>query len=181
MKKHNEGYALPFVLVVLVVMCIIAVGIMDFSLRNLESQQSTIQRMEAKYEAAGQIEQIVAAMQTEVDGNAPEFVFTGSENFTGLLSFKIENGVLRVAASHEQDGGEQKLWIIAALKPEKAEGMTDTGILDEEGNKVLTIKDSGSVQYLWYEIVDLETAKLFLSEDVSNRYTPFPENGGVTP
>ena len=65
MKKHNEGYALPFVLVVLIVMCLIVVGIMDFSLRNLKSQQNTILRMEAKYEAAGQIEQIIATLENK--------------------------------------------------------------------------------------------------------------------
>ena len=45
MKKYNEGYALPFVLVVMIVLSIIAVSVMDFSLRNLQSESKTVQKM----------------------------------------------------------------------------------------------------------------------------------------
>ena len=176
MKKHNEGYALPFVLVVLVVMSLIAVGIMDFSLRNLESQQKTIQRIEAKYEAAGKIEKIVAAMQTNLDDSAPEFVFPGSNDLSDGFSFRIENGVLRIAVSHVQEEQEQNLWIIAALKPAEFKGMK-TGTEDDDGNKPLTIKNCGTVQYLWYEIVDEEMASRF----ISGQYIPFSMDGGNAP
>ena len=176
MKKHNEGYALPFVLVVLIVLCIIAVGIMDFSLRNLRSQQNTIQRMEAKYETAGKIEEIVAAMQTPVAQEAKGFVFEGSKSFSGQLSFGITEDVLRVAATHEQAEETEQLWIIVALR--SAGGIKNTVTLDSEENQKLTVKNSGTVQYLWYEIVDLETAQLF----VSGQYIPsFAMNGGNAP
>jgi len=165
MKKHDEGYALPFVLVVLVVLCIIAVAIMDTSLRNLEAQQSTIQRMQSKYEAAGRIEAITAAMQTPADDASEAFVFPGNKELPGNLSFQIIAGesFLRVAASHGPEEGEKDLWLIAALKPANLGGML-TGTETEEGNKItLTVKNCGSVQYLWYEVVDEDTAKQFLA------------------
>ena len=67
MKKHNEGYALPFVLVVMVVLTMVAVSILSFSLRNLQSQQASIDRMKAQYEAAGEIEKVVAVLDNDQD------------------------------------------------------------------------------------------------------------------
>lgn len=62
MKKHNEGYALPFVLVVITVLCLIALAISSVSLRNMQSQQASIQRMQDKYEAQGKIEIVIAQL-----------------------------------------------------------------------------------------------------------------------
>lgn len=62
MKKHNEGYALVLVLVVITVLCLVAMAMMAASLKNLQNQQSSIARMEAKYEAQGEIEKVVAKL-----------------------------------------------------------------------------------------------------------------------
>ena len=56
MKKHDEGYVLPLVLVVMIVMCLIATSLMSFSLQNLKSQQASIERMQDKYVAEGAVE-----------------------------------------------------------------------------------------------------------------------------
>lgn len=66
MKKHNEGYALALVLVVLVIVCLVAVSILSISLSNLKSQQASIARMQAQYEAQGKIEQVVAKLEQEI-------------------------------------------------------------------------------------------------------------------
>ena len=155
MKKYNEGYALPFVLVVLVVMCIIAVGIMDFSLRNLQSQKATIQRMEAKYEAAGEIEKIYAAAINNTAGAK----FDSSEK----LFFSIVAGTLRVAAGGDDEG----VWIIAELKPKDSEGQI-TSTFGEDGKPgTLTIRDAQikSVDFSVYKVVDKETALAFLDQE----------------
>ena len=157
MKKYNEGYALPFVLVVLVVMCIIAVGIMDFSLRNLQSQKATIQRMEAKYEAAGKIEEIVAAIQ-----NGKSHVF----DISGHLNFAEDEtqDTLRVIASCESSE-DQNLWVIAELEL----SATDWPVAVTQ--TALKVEKKSLVTYLRYEIVDSDTAAAFLSGD-------YPGNGG---
>ena len=157
MKKYNEGYALPFVRVVLVVMCIIAVGIMDFSLRNLESQQSTIQRMEAKYEAAGKIEEIVAAIQ-----NGKSHVF----DISGHLNFAEDEtqDTLRVIASCESSE-DQNLWVIVELEL----SATDWPVAVTQ--TALKVEKKSLVTYLRYEIVDSDTAAAFLNGD-------YPGNGG---
>ena len=64
MKKHDEGYALVLVLVVMIVISLVAATVLTFSLRNLQNQQKSIQRMEDKYEAQGLIEEVVAKLKT---------------------------------------------------------------------------------------------------------------------
>lgn len=63
MKKHNEGYTLPLVMVVMVILCLVAVSIMSVALRNLKAQQASVQRMQDQYVAAGMIEKVVAQLE----------------------------------------------------------------------------------------------------------------------
>lgn len=65
MKKNNDGYVLPFVLVVMIVLTIISTSLMTAALRNLQSQQKFTERMVDKYEAEGEIEKIVAQLSRE--------------------------------------------------------------------------------------------------------------------
>ena len=65
MRKRDEGYALAFVLVVVVVICLVAVSMMTVSLRNLEAQTASVERMKDKYEAQGIVEQIVSSIDLE--------------------------------------------------------------------------------------------------------------------
>lgn len=63
MKKNNEGYTLVLVLVVMVVLCLVSVSVMTFSLRNLQNQQKSVERMQAKYEAMGLLEMTVVQLE----------------------------------------------------------------------------------------------------------------------
>lgn len=63
MKKHNDGYALVLVLVVITVLCIVALSMMAASLRNLQNQQASIDRMQDKYEAQGEIEKVIGNLE----------------------------------------------------------------------------------------------------------------------
>lgn len=69
MKKHDEGYALVLVLVVITVLCLVAMAMMAASLKNLTNQQSSIERMQAKYQAQGEIEKVIAALEN-IEGAA---------------------------------------------------------------------------------------------------------------
>lgn len=62
MFKRNDGYALSYVLVVLMVLAIIATAVMAPPLRNLQMQQASIERMQEKYAAQGMVEQVVAQL-----------------------------------------------------------------------------------------------------------------------
>lgn len=64
MRKYNEGYALPFAVVVMLVLCLVAVSILTFSLQNLQNQQNSIERMQDKYEAQGEVEKKIANVES---------------------------------------------------------------------------------------------------------------------
>lgn len=81
MRKNNDGYVLPFVLVVMIVLTIIATSLMTAALRNLQSQQKFTERMETKYAAEGEIEKIVAQLSCEENFAAFEYSHTQA---TGL-------------------------------------------------------------------------------------------------
>ena len=61
-KKHDEGYALVFVLVVMTVLSALAIALMSGALRNLQAQNAAIERMEDKYVAEGMIEAAVSEL-----------------------------------------------------------------------------------------------------------------------
>jgi type II secretory pathway component PulJ len=69
MRKHDEGYALPFVLVVFVVFSLIATSILTISLNNLKKQQASIQRTQDQYAAQGEIEKVYALLDEYVKAN----------------------------------------------------------------------------------------------------------------
>ena len=66
MKKHDEGYALVFVLVVMTVLSAVAIALMSGALKNLQAQNDAIARMEAKYEAQGLVEKQVGTMMQHI-------------------------------------------------------------------------------------------------------------------
>lgn len=72
-KKHDEGYALVFVLVVMTVLSLISISLMTAALKNLQSQKTSVAQMEAKYEAQGEVEillgEILGAFKTEGSRN----------------------------------------------------------------------------------------------------------------
>ena len=112
----------------------------------LTTLKPVIDKNEAKYEAAGKIEQIIAA----AENNATTVSFPSTEN----LLFCVENGKLRIAAA----SGD--VWIIAELEPKNAAGdMTETFGPDGEPS-TLTISSVGtkSVDVTTYKLVDQQTA-----------------------
>jgi len=67
MKKRDEGYVLAFVLVVIVVICLVAVSMMTVSLRNLEAQTASVERMQDKYQALGLMEETITSVSWNIE------------------------------------------------------------------------------------------------------------------
>ena len=63
MKKHNEGYTLVLVAVMLTAICLLFSVILAASLRNLNFQQTAAQRMSDKYAVRGQVDRIVMQLE----------------------------------------------------------------------------------------------------------------------
>ena len=66
MRKNNDGYVLPFVLVVMIVLCIMSASLMTAAFRNLQMQQKFTDRMVDKYAAQGEIEKAVAQLKQDL-------------------------------------------------------------------------------------------------------------------
>ena len=69
MRKYNEGYTLPFVLVVFLVTSLVAVSILTVSIHNLHGQKASVDRMEAQYAAQGEIEKVTAILRDAVQSD----------------------------------------------------------------------------------------------------------------
>lgn len=90
MKKHNEGYTLPLVMVVLLVLAIVAVTIMTTSLKNMLRQQQFIETMNDQYKAQGQIEAVVAQLVKAEDESAVTTIL-GQYTEGALIATKNSN------------------------------------------------------------------------------------------
>lgn len=134
MKKHNEGYSLVLVLVVLTVLSLVASFILSFSLRNLQSQTASVTRMQDEYKAAGEIEKIVAQLEA-IKGE------TASEELTLNNATLSEGNTLAIEA---QSG---TVLIKCTLKLTADEVKCDTN--------TFTITKLTDVQYTSYEILSV--------------------------
>lgn len=74
MKKHNEGYTLVLVMVVLIVLCLLVSYVLTFSLHNLRTQQTAALRVQDQYAAAGEIEAAVVQLQAFIDKYPEEVI-----------------------------------------------------------------------------------------------------------
>lgn len=59
MKKHNDGYVLAMVMVVIAVLAVVASTMLSVGLRNVLTQQNAVERMQAKYKVEGEVEKLV--------------------------------------------------------------------------------------------------------------------------
>ena len=112
MKKNNDGYVLPFVLVVMIVLCIISTSLMTAALQNLQIQQRFTERMVDKYEAQGEIEKVVALLQQKIVVEGNEEALTAADLTSDKLSelWGLTSGnvcILEVTQTDTEDEEEE--------------------------------------------------------------------------
>lgn len=152
--RRNDGYALPFVLVVSVVMCLIAVTVMTFSLDNLQAQQASIGRMQAKYEAAGKVEEILTVMQK----TGADKIFEESEHLAFCLETEAENSILKIASSDQT----RNVWILVEVMLEDDHDGELTKKISLSEHAALTIKNAVQYTVVKYEVAALADAEEFI-------------------
>lgn len=87
MKKHDEGYILAYVFVILVVICIIAASVLTIPLANLRTQKAAVARMQNQYEAAGAVEEVLSRMNQQVERLGRNMTYTDLTTAkTGVLT-----------------------------------------------------------------------------------------------
>lgn len=61
--KDNGGYALIYVLIVVLVLCAVAVSVCTAALKNYQAQERSIRQTQQLYQAEGEIEKFVALVE----------------------------------------------------------------------------------------------------------------------
>ena len=96
MRKHNEGYALVLVLVVLIVLGLLSAVILTGAQRNLEVHRSGVETMQNKYQAMGEIEKIIGALDAHI-GDRLEISKADETNWK--LAYDHEKNEIRMMSS----------------------------------------------------------------------------------
>lgn len=117
MKKHDEGYVLAYVTVVLLIFCLVAALILTGAMRNLNHQQDSIQQMKDQYVAEGMIEQVLAQLDKKGDItiDCSSFQQTAEDDTViAELTASVEEGLLVLVARSGDDTVTYTLELTAA-------------------------------------------------------------------
>ena len=171
MKKHNEGYALALVLVVLVVVCLVAVSILSASLSNLKSQQASVARMQAQYEAQGKIEQVVADLKNEFKITTSGVSAEQVKNICKKFAVYQENS-FAYNENPEQEGDDTISFSVAAVDTKNSVQISCTIILmgkisengQSGGTKLYNITEP-QIGYSSYKITTITTEQTNAGEE----------------
>ena len=83
--RREDGYVLPYVLIVFAVVSLIAVSICSVAIRNLRTQEAAVQRTQALYAAEGAVERFTA----KVSERAGDAEHTSEQDALNELEAKI--------------------------------------------------------------------------------------------
>ena len=135
MKKHNEGYVLIYVTVVLILFSLIGSMILTSAMKNLNAQQAAITQMQDKYAAQGMIERVVSMRDTyifeegqnvyrKVNDNKVEDVAVKCEKRTSenVVTLSATYGTITITCNvNLNDGTYEPPYTIGAAQPEPTE------------------------------------------------------------
>lgn len=100
MKKHDEGYTLPFVLVILTILYFVVSIVLTSAETTVTAQQQSIAQMKQKYAAQGKIEMLVGQL-------CDDEAFTSLNEVNELL---LTGKVLAACeAINDRDGVDQQI------------------------------------------------------------------------
>jgi hypothetical protein len=136
MNKHDEGYVLAYVTIVLTVFCLIASMVLATSLKNVTNQRDSIVQMQDKYVAQGMIEQVVAMRDTYyfeenemVKNERFEDTGVSCDNISvdNVLTLSASYGTVTIICEVEKDSGTYISYNITIAQTEPSEtGVPET-------------------------------------------------------
>lgn len=120
MKKHDEGYVLVYVTVVLLVFCLVAATILTGAHRNLQTQQNTIAKMKDQYAAEGMIEKVIAqrgiySFSTETDFGDPNIRCTNVDG--NKVEIVATYNTVMITCTFDKTNGEYLSYDIGTVEP----------------------------------------------------------------
>ena len=101
MKKHDEGYTLPYVLVILMILYFVVVAVLSSAEATVTAQQKSIAQMKQKYAAQGKIEMLVGQLCDETAFAVAKEQETDAEIISDYFSTKIINICNSINGSEE--------------------------------------------------------------------------------
>lgn len=169
LKKDTGGYALLYVLVIVMVLVAISMMICTVALRNLQSQQAAVERMADKYAAQGEIEKTEVKIEAlTVTGNTIDNPTTAKESAetaykAGVDAFNdTENGLKIYLDTFDMDNkiakvtieSKNKAVIVTAKLEIKLSVVTDatTGEAPDQETEYTTTISTNSTEFTSYTI-----------------------------
>ena len=148
MKKHNEGYVLVYVTVVLILFSLIGSMILTSAMKNLNAQQAAITQMQDKYAAQGMIEKVLAQLEACGSMTIWDFTETYEDNPTIV-------GELSVAVSIDDIDGDSQNETILTLSANRGTANIVCTLILTAGNAKNVEKSSGENTLKGVEITEL--------------------------
>ena len=167
LRKDNGGYALVYVLIVVLVLCAVAVSVCTAALKNYQAQEESVRQTRQLYQAEGEIEKFVAL--AEAVSNVSSLKVSGT--YSATEDAATEDAVKNKAKDEAKTKYEEYLAdLVTDLVSSLASGYTltlDTIHSDRESCKfTLTYKNDTvciETEISMALIYDVETTK---TEDV---------------
>lgn len=134
MKKHDEGYVLVYVTVVLLVFCLVATTILTGAHRNLQNQQNANEKMKDQYAAAGMIEQIVAQLSNcafvkdeavKISGVETTVMCIAKDTEKGTVTLYAESGTVSITCEIRKADGNYISYEVGTATPETTGGVSE--------------------------------------------------------
>lgn len=162
MKKHNEGYTLVLVLVVMLVLTTVATAILTFSVSNLKNQQAMVERMEAKYEAMGALEVIESKLhKIEIEGGKK------GESAGDIIKEQINEQINEIC--NNESFADMN---ITVTYPTWNESTSGTGKFEENYTFLITVQKNGvSISCKWALILKGDRTEKTVSDVTEKTYT----------
>ena len=102
MKKHDEGYTLPYVLVILMILYFVVVAVLSSAEATVTAQQKSIAQMKQKYAAQGKIEMLVGQLCDAA--TFQEKVLMKSDTQDAIEDLCSANGIELIGTPALEDG-----------------------------------------------------------------------------
>ena len=162
MKKHDEGYVMLLVVVVILVLSIVSAALMSMTVANLKNQRNSVNRMQEKYSAQGELEKKIAVFSQ----NGKEIPLSNvvvPESAGSQTKQEVED--LAKWLKDNYDIEPQEITVVTEKKKEiKFEGTPN-----EEEKEILVCK---SFSYTVSGIAKHEATQIDYSVKISGNFTP---------
>lgn len=172
LRTDNGGYALVYVLIVVLVLCAVAVSVCTAALKNYQAQEESVRQTQQLYQAEGEIEKFVALAEA-VSNVSSRLTVSGTYVLEDATTedAATENAVKNKAKDAAKTKYEEYLAdLVTDLVSSLASGYTltlDTRVSDRESCKFTLIYKNDTVciktEISMALIYDVETTK---TEDV---------------